>query len=171
MTTTTNSFVAIGPAQIGFEANWPRNAFKFGALAVGGYAGVYGAIADLALPPANTIWDPAGVVGTSNNQHGVFGISWTRCGVMGQWGLKPAVVQSMWPPPRAGVMGLAQDTDGVVGWSDHGTGVRQILLGRRHFRGVDVRFGRRSYHVPRRRGDPRPNHRRDWRRRDRHGCE
>ena len=62
MTTTTNSFVANGPARIGFEAksSSARNPFKFGALAVGHSAGVYGAIDDIAIPPTATIWDEAG---------------------------------------------------------------------------------------------------------------
>jgi hypothetical protein len=126
MTTTDSSFVAQGPAAIGFsaKASKPANPFKFGALAVGHETGVYGAIDDIATPPTQRIWDQAGVVGTSNNKHGVFGISWTLCGVMGQWGVKPALLQSSSPPPaRAGVMGLAADADGVVGASDHGIGV------------------------------------------------
>lgn len=124
MTTTTNAFVANGPARIAFEAksSSSRNPFKFGALAVGHSAGVYGAIDDIALPPTATIWDEAAVVGTSNNEHGVFGISWTRYGVIGQWGVKPTLLQPLLPA-EAAVMGLAQDADGVVGASDHGVGV------------------------------------------------
>lgn len=53
MTTTDTSFVAQGPAAIGFsaKASRPTNPFKFGALAVGHETGVYGAIDDIAIPP------------------------------------------------------------------------------------------------------------------------
>ena len=88
MTTTTDSFVAYGPVDIGFYANGqlPRPSggskapFKLGVLAVGHQSGVYGAIDDIAIPPRGTPYDEAGVVGTSNIKHGVFGVSWTRLG-------------------------------------------------------------------------------------------
>jgi len=137
MTTTDTSFVATGwpgrigsgspAANVGFYANaqapfgGSRAPFKLGALAVGHQVGVYGAVDDIAIPPGGAPYDEAGVVGTSNNKHGVFGFSSTRCGVMGQWGDKPALVLSSSPPPAAdGVMGLARNVDGVVGASDKG---------------------------------------------------
>jgi hypothetical protein len=131
MTTTTDSFVAYGPSDIGFYANGqlPRPSggskapFKLGVLAVGHQWGVYGAIDDIAIPPRGTPYDEAGVVGTSNNKHGVFGVSWTRCGVMGQWGDKPALLQFSTAPNTAAVMGHSRDEDGVVGVSDHADGV------------------------------------------------
>jgi len=131
MTTSTDSFVAYGPADIGFYANGqlPRPSggskapFKLGVLAVGHQWGVYGAIDDIAIPPRGTPYDEAGVVGTSNNKHGVFGVSWTRCGVMGQWGNKPGLVQFPTAPNRAAVMGHSRDEDGVVGVSEHADGV------------------------------------------------
>jgi hypothetical protein len=92
-------------------------------LAVGHQSGVYGATDDIAIPPRGMPYEEAGVVGTSNNQHGVFGVSWTRCGVMGQWGNKPAPGLFTTAPNRAGVMGHSQDEDGVVGVSEHSDGV------------------------------------------------
>src|SRR5437762_1114293 len=129
MTTIDSSFIAngipsgIGPrVTIGFYANAQTRRpsalsgpFAVGTLGVGGSAGVYGATDDTAIPPTATNWDQAGVVGTSNNEHGVFGISWTRCGVMGQWGDKPALLQYSTAPNMAAVMGHSRDNDGVVG--------------------------------------------------------
>jgi hypothetical protein len=138
MTTIDSSFIAngfpsgIGPrVTIGFYANAQTRRpsalsgpFAVGTLGVGGSAGVYGATDDTAIPPTATNWDQAGVVGTSTNKHGVFGISWTRCGVMGQWGDKPALLQYSTAPNMAAVMGHSRDNDGVVGVSDKGDGVR-----------------------------------------------
>ena len=54
--TASTSFVASGPAAIGFETrpSSSRNPFKFGALAVGHDVGVYGATDDALgqIPPA-----------------------------------------------------------------------------------------------------------------------
>jgi hypothetical protein len=136
MTTVDSSFIAngipsgIGPrATIGFYANAQTRRpsalsgpFTVGTLGVGGSAGVYGATDDTAIPPTATNWDQAGVVGTSINKHGVFGISSTGCGVMGQLGAKPTLLQSSLPA-AAGVMGLTRDGYGAVGASDHGIGV------------------------------------------------
>ena len=129
MTTIDSSFVANGPAAIGFDAQVTRRPFsagqpfKLGALAVGHYAGVYGATDDVALPPAQRLWDNAGVMGASVNHDGVAGRSDLHYGVLGQSG---ANVPSLLPasvPATTGVLGLSDTAKGVFGASTNDSGV------------------------------------------------
>ncbi len=106
MTTTDSSFVAQGPAHIGFYAKGPRRAgLVFGALTVGSQAGVCGATVDALglLPPATRLPVNAGVLGLSDKYHGVYGYA-----------------------PGNPYPGFGTVTGGVFGSSDHGFGVRGL---------------------------------------------
>jgi hypothetical protein len=112
MTTTDSSFVAEGPAHIGFYAKGLPSGLEFGALTLGSQAGACGATDDAVgfLPPAARFWANAGILGVSNNYYGVYGYAPGN------------------PLPGTGIMtgGVYGESDagfGVRGWSDAGYGV------------------------------------------------
>jgi hypothetical protein len=114
MTTTDSSFVAQGPAKVGFYAKGlPRQAgLAFGALTVGNQAGVCGATDDAVsfLPPATRFWANAGVLGVSDNYYGVYGYA-------------PGNPYPVYGTVTGGVYGHSQSGFGVRGWSDSVFGV------------------------------------------------
>jgi hypothetical protein len=137
MTTTANAFLANGPAAIGVEArpSFAPHWFKFGALAVGHTAGVFGATNDIvAIPPSNLTG--IGVWGVSKWNYGVLGQSLIT-GIRGEGSTGPGVeafssnnsgvsaAAGAWPstlPPagfdwQAGVSGQSQDHPAVTGFS------------------------------------------------------
>jgi hypothetical protein len=118
MTTSDSSFIAQGPAAIGFYARGPLNRpaspspLKFGAVAVAANTGVYGATDEVhPQPPALPAWGYAGVVGQSNKHPGVAGLSDTNVGV---WGTS---IDSV------GVVGQSRYVFGVSGGSFTSWGV------------------------------------------------
>jgi hypothetical protein len=140
MTTTANSFLANGPAAIGFDArpSFAPHWFKFGALAVGHTAGVFGATNDVVtIPPGVNI--SAAVWGASMRSYGVLGqcLAGSAPGIRGEGGTGPGVeafssnnsgvsgAAGAWPstfPPagfdwQAGVSGQSQDHPAVTGFS------------------------------------------------------
>jgi hypothetical protein len=139
MPTTDSSFIAQGPGANGFYANVQGGGafrgnlppFKFGALAVGHYAGVYGATDDFPLPPATRLWGNAGVLGASDSNYGVAGLSYDNIGVSGSSANLPGVWggsvyhngvagQSLY---GFGVGGTSSSGPGVWGWSPNSNGV------------------------------------------------
>ena len=129
MTTTDSSFVAQGPAAIGFYARGSgsrpaTSPFKLGALAVGHQAGIYGATDDAVyfLPPASGwLWEKAGILGASDGNYGVAGFSTGRAGVYGfsnfGWGVRA------WSNYNRGVYAGSADGYGVLSWSENSSGV------------------------------------------------
>jgi hypothetical protein len=129
MTTTDSSFVAQGPAAIGFYARGSgsrpaTSPFKLGALAVGHQAGIYGATDDAVyfLPPASGwLWEKAGILGASDSNYGVAGFSTGRAGVYGfsnfGWGVRA------WSNYNRGVYAGSADGYGVLSWSENSSGV------------------------------------------------
>jgi len=119
-------YVATG-GSIGFECVGPGAgndpAFRFGALAYGTAGGVVGEAGPgmtRLLGPYSTF---AGVHGTARDFTGVAGTSLHRVGVYGQ-------LEDFNAPGdfRAGVLGMAANNPGVVGFSDVGDGIQGVSI-------------------------------------------
>jgi hypothetical protein len=120
MTTTDSSFVAQGPAAVGFNAKPspgpfnPGTPFKIGVTAIGQYAGISGTTDSFLVPPAQRLWANAGVLGSSFTNYGV---SAAVEGVTGYSVIDNAV--GGYSLNSIGVFGRSQATHGVFGLALH----------------------------------------------------
>jgi hypothetical protein len=132
MTTTDSSFIAQGPAKFGFYARGtfarpPGGPFRFGVLALGKAAGVYGATDDGGpIPPSTTLWgNAAGVLGSSLTSYGVVGSSILQSGVGGFSSIASGVFG--YSEGIAGVEGYSWTSPGILGGSQNSSGVVGVV--------------------------------------------
>jgi hypothetical protein len=133
MSTSDDSFVALGPALAGFNATnvqGGKPVFDLGVAAIGSRVGVQGTAGLAQGPQPTSTFSPfAGVFGTSADRPGTSGTSLNNIGVYGQTEAPdtvPNFVAGVYGTGdiKPGVIGFARDGDGAQGLSFTGTAIR-----------------------------------------------